>query len=88
MNVVYVVNVGSGNVGEESENFRGVPGLVFSWDRCVKPVRAMYTMYTTFMGSPAPESRWPAEFHPCLTPPRIARRGWRGSSRSVGSRNP
>jgi hypothetical protein len=50
MNVVYVVNVGSGNVGEESENFRGVPGLVFSWDRCVKPVRAMYPMFTTFTG--------------------------------------
>jgi hypothetical protein len=34
MNYVYVVNVASGNVGEESEDFRAVSGLVFLGQRC------------------------------------------------------
>ncbi len=36
----------------------------FSWDSVVSPLRATYTMYTTFMGSPAPGSRWSAELRP------------------------
>jgi hypothetical protein len=48
MNVVYVVNVARGYRGDVSEDFHGLFRPCFSCGRGVKPVRTMYTMFTTF----------------------------------------
>ncbi len=50
MYFVYVVNVGHGYAGEESEDFGAVSGLFFLGPS-VNPVRATYTMFTTVTGN-------------------------------------